>query len=1544
MPTITQRVASDTWISQQHPDQNYSSYEFISTGRWPNAVGTGVHLTQGLWRFIDWGKIPDGANIIEAYLFHLPKFTLNDESSVRMEFHGNAQDWDPFTVTWNNDARTFFSAVLDSQPNTVGQWTKNNITNHIRNSRFAFPEQRDWGIRSIVYGTGNHGVDWHSLNASLADTRPYVRTTYNALAPSFSGITIINNNSQMQGDGAGVNSAAKVEVWWSTSSGGTFKYLKDATLSGDNWTFTDLPPAPAPAAPDVAASIVNGDEVKITWNYPSQGSVNRSWKTRRVLSDGTLSVFTSIIDSTLTPVISKWHIQRDTGSGWSTIATMTGVTTTSAREYIDTTLPLNTKGSYRVIAENSQTTTSAGDSTPPSVTIVPPAAPVIGAVDPINGNAFRITGTKAPTSGTRSLEIYVSADGTNYSLAHTISSTSTDAWTHDIAPTAIGTSPAYRAPNYPNMGIEYTNEKEINILWNYTGIVQNPGTKRWYKARNIVDGVESVYSSAVSSIITPTITGFKIDRKLESLSDAYYSQIFPSSGISSPDATGHIDTTVNFNEKYTYRIIAYNNIIQSNGLGMPSTPITKLGATQVPKAPGIFPTKILNNADGSQRIRISGNLRNNAPVMYVQKQDANLVWSDIPFTVQLGTSDTNTLGEEWWIDDNNINVSKPSVPTWNLGSVPVDTSGIFLKWNVPTNDSVSVNYRALREMPGATGQPAVRGVPSSTVSGSIQPYITSYTIYRRSVLKEGQVAEPSDSVDFKVVTTIIPQNADLTPPTSFTHPSGSNPNLNGSDVLPERTYVYKMVARNNFGNVSSESAEISVTTFDRPPAIIPPAELPPTVRNPRPAGSINVSGGGVIRFVWDYTHPENKVQSSYSLMATWTENGIQKQMHWNNTSKSWDLNATSRIFNSRSDNFVDVLISDIADPTIKYFKNGIKYKLSLKTRSSLSAGGSGTFTINATEGESETLEWDITGAEIYTNYFPTRRGVTRRDVATFDLYRKVTNAQDTALGLPVLAVSWNVEPQLPLEVSDENWEGAGNSWIHTVFDYDGRPEPFAEIDFEREGYNKSFQCDSRGRIVLNIPGDIEPGTYTFRERGPTMSPRTTRDFSLVDPGIIYNHGHRHASDGADPIFGLTNVQFADDANIHPSRVEGGESLGELVDAYGGNIQEGLERTISAGHGYYVIDGLDSNPAPSTTPSTIINGIVSISSGTCWENERLRELENINLFILEDGLYKIFVQGGIVKMEERNSHPPKSTPLYTLVVSGIATSIVVTDDRLRHPNNIYPSNAESVKWGVETTDDIKHNNQSLREVLDHKISIVSDRNRQEVDLHNKFHKDVESTSLKINKYNADVSKSKEAMLSIGYASTMKHLYSLWSRGAAENILLNNSTELQSANMIDVINYLSAIKNGGNNPKSSHISAFRSGDELSSLTNILIVNGLGRLPHNWVKGTQYTLRTLRIEGAPSKTLEFHLAYEDTKANFIALGSLNNNGRYIPKRMISTRIVRDDNLKDIFGTTNNCFINTYRAEFEEPGKESVIELLCSGGNPGDGIKLRGFAVVTA
>ncbi len=164
------------------------------------------------------------------------------------------------------------------------------------------------------------------------------------------------------------------------------------------------------------------------------------------------------------------------------------------------------------------------------------------------------------------------------------------------------------------------------------------------------------------------------------------------------------------------------------------------------------------------------------------------------------------------------------------------------------------------------------------------------------------------------------------------------------------------------------------------------------------------------------------------------------------------------------------------------------------------------------------------------------------------------------------------------------------------------------------------------------------------------------------------------------------------------------------------------------------------------------------------------------------------------------------------------------------------------------------------------------------------------------------------------------------------------------MIDVINYLSAIKNGGNNPKSSHISSFRSGDELSSLTNILIVNGLGRLPHNWVKGTQYTLRTLRIEGAPSKTLEFHLAYEDTKANFIALGSLNNNGRYIPKRMISTRIVRDDNIKDIFGTTNNCFINTYRAEFEDPGEESVIELLCSGGNPGDGIKLRGFAVVTA
>lgn len=290
--------------------------------------------------------------------------------------------------------------------------------------------------------------------------------------------------------------------------------------------------------------------------------------------------------------------------------------------------------------------------------------------------------------------------------------------------------------------------------------------------------------------------------------------------------------------------------------------------------------------------------------------------------------------------------------------------------------------------------------------------------------------------------------------------------------------------------------------------------------------------------------------------------------------------------------------------------------------------------------------WEITGSLYYSVYFDTNREVKNNYTSYFDTNRKVQTREDELLGAPSLSVSWQVEPQLPLIVDDTNWEGGGNTWSHTVFDNEGRPEQYATIDFDDRKTSKnlySFDCDDRGRITLRIPDDIKPGIYTFRERGPTMAPRTIRDFAIVDPWMVYSHGSRHAAGGEDPIYGITKEQIADNADIHPSQVKGGSSLGELVDAYGSNIQEGLERNVSAGHGYYVVEGLDHD--------LYVNSSLNVREGVCWEDERLRRVSSSLLNFVEDGIYKIYVLNGNIQLKKTDNFPPKSTPLYTVNITG-----------------------------------------------------------------------------------------------------------------------------------------------------------------------------------------------------------------------------------------------------------------------------------------------------
>jgi hypothetical protein len=319
-------------------------------------------------------------------------------------------------------------------------------------------------------------------------------------------------------------------------------------------------------------------------------------------------------------------------------------------------------------------------------------------------------------------------------------------------------------------------------------------------------------------------------------------------------------------------------------------------------------------------------------------------------------------------------------------------------------------------------------------------------------------------------------------------------------------------------------------------------------------------------------------------------------------------------------------------------------------------------------------------------------------------------------------------------------------------------------------------------------------------------------------------------------------------------------------------------------------------------------------------------------------------GGIIRSALRTSFPPESTPLYTIVVSDTLTTFDVTDERLKHPNLISPLDVEVVRWGAENSDDLIHGDTSLSDTLDINLNELRSRFNREDDLRQEFLNAVDASNKIIEDYQRARDKSSEAMLVIGYTTTMKQLYSLFNKRAAYDLLLENSAKLATNQMQDVATYLNSIYAGGVGLKSSHISAFTAGDELSSLTSLLIRNGIATLPNNWTRGNQYTLRTLRVEGPPARYLEFNLVYEETGAEFRALGSQNNAGRYTPELMTRTKIIKDDKLKDIFGTARDCFIATYRVVFREPGNESTIELLCKGGELPDGVRIRGFSIVTA
>lgn len=936
----------------------------------------------------------------------------------------------------------------------------------------------------------------------------------------------------------------------------------------------------------------------------------------------------------------------------------------------------------------------------------------------------------------------------------------------------------------------------------------------------------------------------------------------------------HTDSAPPKRKNLSYLLTAVNNHGKTSSAWVDSI-------TDLPHAPTLFDPEVQIQEGGSEQIRLSGANRNGAEAIRIYDYQ-NSSWSYIGdaelVNVQVGEH-YNFIYEP--------TVIRPNIVKWE--SIRVDSNGVHLKWYVPVNPPSNYSFSARRVLDG------IEGVGATAVSATIKPRLTGYRLQRRLTPptgKESQAAYAWTTLYDSEVSGVISTTYD------------------DLDVAFETSYDYRVVAYNNFGLTSPMSMVKTTSTKDPPP---PPPEIieevpQPLVSNATPQGSINISSSATtLRLSWNYSDGtgQNKYpQNSYRLQV---EYGAGNLLYWNGA--QWVV-ALADVEDARHRADVDSSI----------FTSGQMYKFTLSV---VSSGGT----------RSADYTWEMEPALFVTSRFDTRRAVKINASVGFDLYRKVTSHSES-ISYPI-RVTWNVVEPLPTIVDDEIWEGGGNTWIHTVFDRDGRPEPYAELDFEKEGYAKTFLGDERGRFTLKIPDDLDPGVYTMRERGPSMAPRTTHNVAVYDAWLIYSHGHRHSAQGPDPIYGITKDQVDDNAGILPSQVQGGQSLADIVDEYGNSIKEGLERHVNTGHGNYVVRGLD------YTWDSVTKEFY-VRTGTVWEGGSLHEVAASADNFTTVGTKQVYIYLGIVRFATRESPPPDTTPLYNVKVYNAGTELVpdiqvnVEDIRLYHPPfKVVEKNIEPVYWGAENSEDLIHRGRPLPNVIDHALTTIQNRDKEEKELQQQFLDVNRRTERLVRSEFSQRARARETALQLGFASSMRYMYSL----------------LKTEDRLSL-------------PPTRNISAFLKNDELSSLTNLRIENGVAKLPEDWLAGFHYTLRTLRMQGPPAHMIQFTVIYEDIGGSFVdVMGSLSQSGRYFPKSMTPTwtiphafhieRELSETELevgppkvvsREVEIQQKNLLISTYRAEFRDPGEEAIVEVLIRGGDHPEGVRLHGWFVNVA
>lgn len=845
-------------------------------------------------------------------------------------------------------------------------------------------------------------------------------------------------------------------------------------------------------------------------------------------------------------------------------------------------------------------------------------------------------------------------------------------------------------------------------------------------------------------------------------------------------------------------------------------------------------------------------------------------------------------GDKWTFD--HIPSSRPPF-TVRWRNSYVDDTGVHLRWGVSRNLPSEYYYRARREIDGLEGDPSIK---LRTYS---RPKVDNYILQRRKTPKVGTPL------------TLENRWATIAEGFIFSHDDIS------TDSVSE--YDYRVCAVNEYGKRGNFSVLKTFDTNDPPMASDTPVEMisPPYISSPEPRGKVKDTSKLMVS--WMYADRRNSPQLLYKLKVEWIDDlGALVERWWDGfTWVNYEIEVESSTSSAR--------VTDIFDKHRTY-----TFRLRVLSEDKMMEQGE-VIMAQTDTGYTEDLVWQMQTTSYYSSHFDTRREVRRQYSQNHDTYRKVVSRNpEEGFGIKVV---WNVREQIPFDVDNDVWEGGSHTWSHVVDNDNGLPEPYAKIDFvDEEGITQTFTTDLRGRINLLIPDDLKPGIYTMRERGTTFPPRTTERKAIGDTWLVYHHGHRHAEDGYDPIVGITRNQIAPDANIDAGMVEGADSLKFIVDSYGPDFLLNLEKRIYSGYGNFVIEGMD---------ASWLSGVLTVSAGVCIEGGRVREMIQ-NTFNLLTATYYVYVFGGEMIAEERIDFPPDSAPLYVVTVNADGTA-TIDDRRLRHPDNIEGKTVNPVRWGASSTADIDHDGVTLGEVLRYRIKNYEEQKLKQETLENEFYGNNQEIQSLLDENDKNTRKAKEALLSIDYVNSMRVLYSLFEKHKAEEALVESREYLQDTGLDKTLNYLETMESGVS-PLVNYVSNFSFKDELSSLTTLLVREGLATLPHNWTPNIKYILRTLTISTPPVDSLEFHVVYEDLGQTMEAYGSLSSNDFYYPRRMHSKRVVRDDNLKALFGTTNDVFIETFRCDGE--GDQAIVELLLTGGIQEDGVKIRGWAVCSA